>query len=186
MVHLLAYEGKDYNQKGGFLGRIMHDSGKLMIRKLLKIVHGKYEPVIKYKHETGWIKDHVAAWEEAVDWVISLDEMPINKSMFNFTGPDDPNRLFFLRLKDLFCVMMDEDTHYDIRVLLVMKWVHEHWDRFERSAEQAYQLANFGNLYKDLLEFTKPLPLDDGIDENDIDYIAMERGALGDGLERDR
>ena len=158
---------------------LLHDFSKWMIRGIVDKVQKKMEPVIIYKKENGWIKEHVAALEEGWNWVIELDEHPVNNKIGGFTGgPDDKNRKFFTNLRDIVLVHLDEDSHYDMRFLMMLKWVHEHWDRFEQSAETSYQIMNFHNLYAELLEGSKPLPVDDGTDEyspEKIDYIAMEK-----------
>src|SRR3990167_4763779 len=175
MVQLLAYDGADYNQRGGKLGSICHDFSKWMMRKFVDKLHRKMLPVIEYKRKNGWVKDHTAAMEEGWKWVMSLDELQINRGIGGFKGEDDGNRRFFNELGDIAFTHLDEDTHYDMRMLLWFKWIHEHWDRFEQSAESAYQILNFGELYKDLLGLSEPLPLDDGEDDADVDYAALNK-----------
>lgn len=188
MAHLLAFDGTEDNQRQGRLGRILHDFSKWMIRGAVDRVHNRMKDVIDYKKKNGWIKDHIAAMDEGWKWVQSLDEMPINGVIGGFKGPGDLNRKLFGQLGEICFTHLDEDSFYDIHFLLWLKWVHEHWERFEQSAESAYQILNFGNLYKDLLSYTEPLPVDDGSDENDepeTDYIALEKRlkADKDGME---
>lgn len=168
------------------LGHIMHISGKQLMRKFISMAHKHYEPVIEYKHKTGWIKDHVNAQEEGWRWIESLYMQPINAEAGGWTNSDGVlkdgvNKKMFNDVLELFWLMQDEDSAYDIPWLLYLKWVHEHWDRFEKSAQMAYNIMNFGNLYADLLEWSKPLPLDDGTDddEDDIDYVGNEKKILG-------
>lgn len=182
VVHLLAWDGINDNQRQGKLGKIMHDSGKWIIRESVNALHNHMNPVFEYKKSEGWHKDHVKAMEEAIDWVISLDDLPLNIGKINgFKGQNDKNRKLFMQLKDIMLTLLDEDTHYDIRVLLVLKWIHDHWERFEISAEQAHQIMNFENIYRDLLELSKPLPVDDGKGKDD-NYKIDARGKYG--LER--
>lgn len=181
VVRLLAYDGNEDNQRQGKLGIILHDFSKWMIRGMTDKVHAKMKPVINYKRENGWLKDHIKAMEEGWKWVISLDELPLNHSIGGFKGADDKNRKFFLQAGEIAFTHLDEDTFYDIHFLLWLKWIHEHWDRFEQSAEAAYQILNFENLYKDLLEWSKPLPQDENEqDEKEINYIEMEKKLIGD------
>lgn len=182
MVHLLAYDGIKDNERQGTLGRIMHDTSKWFMRESVNGLHRHMKPVFNYKRANGWHKEHITAMGEAIDWVVSLDEIPINARIGGFKGPDDKNRRLFLQMKDIFLTLLDEDTHYDIRVLLVLKWIHEHWDRFEIAAEQAYQIQNFSNLYKDLLALSEPLPVDDGNGKDDNYKIDARKKY---GLERD-
>ena len=175
MTHLLAYDGTADNQRQGKLGKILHDFSKWMIRGFSTQLHKKMLPVIEYKKKNGWIKEHITAMDEGWKWVMSLDELPLNKGIGGFKGADDKNRKFFSEIGDIAFTHLDEDTHYDIRMLLWLKWVHEHWGRFEQSAESAYQLLNFGELYKDLLALSEPLPLDDGKDDFNEDYTALEK-----------
>ena len=159
------------------LGKIMHNTGKNLMRAQIDIVHKHYEPVLKYKRETGWIKDHVAAEQEAWNWIEQLYDIPINSKVGGWHGdPNGRNRKMFHNILDIVFTIQDEDSAYDIPMLLWLKWIHEHWDRFERSAEQAYQIMNFANLYKDLLELATPLPQDDGKDYQDPDYIKLDKG----------
>ncbi len=164
------------------LGKIMHGSGKLIMRKCIRMVHGHYKPVLEYKKENGWIKDHVAAQQEAWDFIVNLYRHPINKHAGGWPeGGDDGNKIMFEGALGVFWLMQDEDSAYDIPWLLYMKWIHEHWDRFEQSAEHAYQIMNFPNMYRDMIEWSKPLPLDDGKDfDDDIDYVAAEKKLIGD------
>src|SRR3990167_9880643 len=186
VVHLLAYDGKKDNERFGKLGILLHDKFKWFIRKMIEKAHGKMEPVLEYKRENGWVNDHVAAMDEGWQWVISLDELPVNIGIGGFKGQDDVNRKLFRQGGELTFTLLDENTHYSIRVMLWLKWIHEHWDRFEIAANQAYQIQNFGNLYKDLLALSEPLPVDDGKDVYEPDYIKLGKmiEAKKNGMER--
>lgn len=190
VASLLAHDGVKDNQRQGKLGVALHDHTKWVIRKGVDLAWMKYKPVHEYKQQHGYIKDHVAALDEGWAWVMSLYDLPLNTVKFaGFKGADDKNRQMLYRSGQMFFGITDEDSHWDVPILVMLKWVHEHWDRFERSAEQAYQLANFNNLYRDLLELSTPLPEDDGIDDVEINYKAMEKklkkskGVDPDGME---
>lgn len=188
--HLLAQDGTNDNQRQGKLGTILHDNLKWMIRSFIAAGHKKALPVIEYKRENGWIKPHVAAMDENWQRILSLFKVPINKGIGGFSGPDDKNLRMFNQIGDIVHTIIDEDSHYDMIFLLQLKFIHENWHLFEESAEQAYQIANFHNTYRDILEYTKPLPLDDGKDDVQIDYVKMEeklkqtkKGEDHDGME---
>lgn len=178
MVHLLAFDGKEDDRRQGKLGRILHDFSKWAIRKAVDRIHNKMLPVIEYKKKTGWHKEHIKAIEEGWNWVISLDELPINLGIGGFKGANDINRKLYMQLRDIFLVHLDEDTHYDMRMLVLLKWIHEHWDRIEEAANASYNLMNFHEIYKDLLALSEPLPLDDGKEEKEIDYPEFEARLL--------
>ena len=161
----------------------MHRTGKTLLRGVIDSVHKHYEPVITYKKENGWYKDHVLAQVEAWKVIEALYDMPSNAIIgggWN-NNQDDRNRVMFRNVLDIFWLMQDEDSAYDIPWLIYLKWIHEHWDRFEKSAEQAYQMANFGNFYRDLIEYAKPLDNiddeDDKINDELVDFVALERNA---------
>lgn len=128
------------------------------------------KPVIEYKQQNGFVNPGVESLAEGWKWVMSLDEIDVNYGIGGFKGADDKNRKFFNELGDITFTILDEDTHYAIRLFLWLKWIHENWEKVEIQAEQAHQIMNFGNLYKDLLELSKPLPLDDGKDVEEVDY----------------
>ena len=168
------------------LGKYFHINMKELVRKMVAFGYKKHEKVIEYKKKNGWIKDHVAADLEGFEFVADLMTHPLNtqKQMSGWKDKNDPNYILLKRMFEMFALYRDEDSYYDMLFLVWMKWVHEHWDRYERSAEQAYQLVNFPNLYKDLLAWNEPLPQDDeDIEEDDIDYIASEE-AIKNGMER--
>jgi len=167
------------------LGQIMHNSGKLLIRKAIKSIGKKYEPVVEYKKEHGWIKDHVAAMEEGWKKVEYLMLQPINhRAGIGWTGKEDKNAIMYNTLLPVFFTMVDEDSAYDWPLLIWLKWIHDHWDRFEESAEQAYQLLDFAVTYEHLMNWTEPLPLDDGTDIEEIDYVKREKEIM-DGIHHD-
>lgn len=147
---------------------------------MISRLHKKMEPVIEYKKENGWIKNHIRVMDESWKWVISLDDLPINVGIGGFKGSDDKNRKMMQDLGDIIFTHLDEDTHWDIRVLMFMYACHKRWSELEQSVESAHQIMNFGNLYRDLLELSKPLPLDDGKGKDDIYDIDMR------SLERDK
>lgn len=182
VAHLLAHNGTADDERQGAIGVALHDHTKWMIRKGVDIAWMKYSKVHDYKQKNGWIKDHIAAMDEGWKWVMSLDDLPINiGNIGGFKGKDDKNRTMLYRAGQMFFGLNDEDSHWDMRVLLFLKWCHEHWDRFEASAEQAYQIMNFDYLYKDALELSAPLPEDDGVDDETVDYIKMEKNLLRKG-----
>jgi hypothetical protein len=166
MVHLLSYPGTKPDQKDGYFGKIMHGTGKWMMRAAIMRIHKHYMPVIEKKRAEGWHKDHVKALDKYWMNIINIFDDPINAKIGGFRSKDDPNRQIFIALNDIFLCMMDEDTFYELPTLLYLKSIHENWSIFEQQAAQAYNLLDFGNIYREILEYNKEL--EDITDEEDM------------------
>lgn len=155
---------------------------KNVTRIFINQAYKHYQPVIEYKLKHGWVKDHVRADIEAFDFVESLMRHPLNQSpnMNGWPTADDPNNKMLRRLVLIHAAIRDEDSFYDILELVMDKWKHEHWDRYEKSAEWAYKLTGFPVLYANLLAHKEAIeePLPDITDEPDdvkMDYIELEK-----------
>jgi len=181
---LLAENGK-FQGYATKLGKYLHIDVKELTRKLISVGYKKYKPVIEYKEKNGWIKDHVKADLESFDFVAKLMMIPMNvESMVGWKDENDNNYKMLKQMMEIKAVIQDEDSFYDMIELVRLKWIHEHWDRYEASAEKAYQLANFPNFYADLMALYEPLPQDEeDIPEDTIDYIKIEE-AIVNGMER--
>ena len=181
---LLAETGK-FQGYATKLGKYLHIDVKELTRKLISVGYKKYKPVIEYKEKNGWIKDHVKADLESFDFVAKLMMIPMNvESMVGWKDENDNNYKMLKQMMEIKAVIQDEDSFYDMIELVRLKWIHEHWDRYEASAEKAYQLANFPNFYADLMALYEPLPQDEeDIPEDTIDYIKIEE-AIVNGMER--
>ena len=186
--NLLAKQG-DIRGYATKLGAYFHIDTKEIMRKLIALAYKKQEKVIKWKLETGWTKDHVAADIESFEFIKSLMLHPLNdERMSGWKDENDPNCVMLQRLTYMKALVQDEDSYYDLIELVRLKWVHENWERYEQSANAAYNLVNFPNFYKHLLEHKEVMeePLPDITDEPDYaepDYIKLEEG-IKNGLER--
>lgn len=158
MLNLLAKDGTAYDQRGGFLGRLLHDFTKWAIRRAVRKIARRMRPVTEWKLKKGWVNPEIGLLYDDFNWLISLDEAPTEPGAFR--GPDDKNRALFQDLRDIMCVMLDEDTHYGIRFWVLMHRIHE------KRWEEAYSIAmnrsnaffNYREIYAGLLERSKPLP----------------------------
>ena len=180
LMVLLAKRG-EHQSYATKLGAFFHIDFKSAARSLIGIAWKKFEPINDYKELNGWLKDHVKADVESFEFVVELMRYPLNKEL-NGWQEGDNNEKMLRRLIRMKAVVQDEDSFYDMVELVRMKWVHEHWDRYERSAEQAYQLISFPKFYESLINhytaMKEPLPdITDEADEASIDYIALERRA---------
>ena len=185
--NLLAQQGifRGYASK---LGAYFHIDTKEVTRKFIALAWKKYEPLIEWKIKNGWMKDHVKAEIECFEFLASLMMHPLNgKALSGWKDENDPNYIMIKRMVYIYAFVRDEDSYYDMIALVMDKWKHEHWERYERSAEAAFQLVNFPIFYESLLNhkaaMEEPLPdITDEPDETKIDYIAMEK-RLTDGME---
>jgi len=174
--HLLATDGTKDNQRQGKLGILLHDTSKWMIKSFISALHNKMKPVIKYKLENGWINPSIEQFYKDWTWVIELDEKPEHRGIGGFgLGDKDPNRIMFYKMRDIGCVILDEDTHYAIRMMMVLNKIHDNWKEYEIQSNQANALFKYMDIYtrlKDLEEIEKqdkiPLKrLDDAEDTTD-------------------
>lgn len=187
--NLLAQQGlfRGYATK---LGAYFHIDTKEVTRKFIGLAWKKYEPLIEWKLKNGWVKDHCAAEIECFDAIARLMMHPLNKkAMSGWKDENDPNYIMTRRVVYIATFIRDEDSYWDMLFLAMDKWRHEHWDRYERSAEQAYQLVSFPVMYRKLLEHAEAMEeeLPDITDEPDpqqIDYIKMEK-RLTDGKDNE-
>jgi hypothetical protein len=157
MGHLLAWDGTDDNQRQGKLGILMHDTSKWFIRKNVAAGHKLMTPLFKHVEETGgYQNEYVNVIRDMFDFIISIDEQPVNWGIGGFKGPDDANRKFFQQLRDIVCIMCDQDAHYGMRVLAGLYWLNEHFDRIAIASQGAHDMLNFQEKYERIKEFTKP------------------------------
>lgn len=167
-----------YESKEGFM---FHGPGKRVLRKLISMGYSRYKGTVERKRGSqGYVKAHIAAYDEAWQWVRGLDHRPMKYP----GGPQfgvqkgDVNDEMFQQITGVAFAMLDEDSFYDIRVLLWLKWIHEHWDRIEIAVNQAYALTfGFDKLYRNMVEWSKPLPQDKGRDFKEPDYVRLEKNA---------
>jgi len=170
------------------LGEHFHIDTKELVRKLISLGYKKFSPIVAYKEKNGWIKDHVKADLESFDFVAKIMLHPMNhEHMAGWKDKNDPNYIMLKQIMEIKAVVQDEDSFYDMIELVRLKWVHEHWDLYEQSAEKAYQIINFPNFYKDLIEHSKPLPQlpkKEAPEEMEINYVEAEEELMRDGMER--
>jgi len=182
MTQLLAYNGTAYNQRQGRLGKLLHDNAKWFIRKASTTCHRMMVPIFKYHEKNKPNMPGVDALEEAFNFVISLDDLPVNKGIGGFKDipGGDQNKKLFMEMRDILCAILREDSHYHMRTMVLLKYVHDHWDeRFEIASNQADHLLRFGEMYGELIESLKKLPEDDGMDVEDIDMVEFTKQVRG-------
>jgi hypothetical protein len=174
------------------LGSIFHINVKEAIRRAINMVYAaKFQKVVEYKEKNGWIKDHVKADIESFEFVADIMCHPLNHAKLSgWKDRTDTNYQMLRKGVVIKAAIQDEDSFYDMIELVRMKWVHDHWDRYERSAEQAYQIINFPNFYEKLIAhyeaMKEPLPdITDEADPEEIDYIKMEK-RLTNGMDNKR
>lgn len=160
---LLAFDGVEHNRRQGFLGRLLHDTTKWMIHRYVDSVHKKMKPVIEYKIKTGWINEQVEQLYKDWTWVIELDKREEAKKFGGFRGPADKNLQLFEKMRDIACVILDEDTHYSMRAFMFLAKVNDGWDtKYADIANRANVMFRYKEIYFEMKERTKPLPkLDD-------------------------
>lgn len=178
---LLASPGdiKGYASK---LGATFHIDNKSMMRSAIGLAHKRMWPAIKHTKEQNWVKDHVAAQMESFDFVAGLMRYPLNREHLNGWQDGDANEKMLRRGMEMYCTVLAQDTFYDMLELVRLKWIHEHWDRFEDSAQKAYQLVSFPKFYENLINhyeaMSAPLPdITNEPDEADLDCVKLEESA---------
>lgn len=148
-----------------------HIDMKMAMRSLIGLAYKKFYPAIKASKIQGWKKDHVAADLESFEFIARMMKHPLNIPHMNgWRSEDDANYKMLKRLFEMKAVVQEHDSFYDMLILLHYKWVHDHWSRYERSAEEAYQMFNFPMQYEALISHLKAMeePLPDITDEPDL------------------
>ena len=163
MINLLAKDGTRYNERQGYLGRIMHDFSKWMMRRAVDKIAKRMAPVIKYKMQTGWCNPEISLLYEDMSWMIGLDEKEAEKTKIGgFTGgKNDVNRRFFTNLRDIICTTLDEDTHYNLRLWVLMHRMHEQrWkEAYEVAMNRSNAFFNYREIYEAVLARHDDTPL---------------------------
>ena len=174
-IKLLAYDGKKDNQRFGKLGILLHDTTKWMIRTAITAIYRKMKPVIDYKLKEGWINPYVGQLYKDWTWTIQLDERKSNTKIGGFKGSDDKNRTMFHNMRDIVCTLLDEDTHYGIRVGVMMFRMHENWDKYEIAANSANEFMRYREMYERLKDIKDTDTLDSvglpQLDDDDADTM---------------
>ena len=133
-------------RRDSFLGRIMHDFGKFLIRAAVDRIHSKMEPVLDYKRKNGWINPEVEELEKDINWLIDLDR--------NNPRPNKNLITFQEKLRDIVLVNLDEDSYYNLRFWFLMMRIQDNrWkDTYDIAMNRANAYFNYKTAYRQLYE----------------------------------
>lgn len=186
-VMLMNFPENQLGNVKGYANRLVasfHITAKTAMRSAIGLAYKKCWPAIKACKDSGWKKDHVAADLESFELIANIMKYPLNLEQMNgWKDENDANYKMLKRLFEIKALIQEKDSFYDMLILIHYKFVHENWHRYERSAEEAYQLFSFPKQYEALIAhynaMKEPLPdITDEPDEENINYIELEKRAI--------
>src|SRR3990167_9084212 len=107
-------------------GKLLHKVMKPIIMNSLGYLSSIAEDIIKEKVKNNlWINPEVKMLYEILNEVIAQD-----KILRLPEGQYDPIRSFYENLRDTVCVILDEDSHFTLRYLLVIALIIDNSEKF--------------------------------------------------------
>lgn len=174
VIKLLAWDA----DKKGTLGFMLHRCGKKFLRWAIKqLTHRIMKDVIEYKKKNGWINQEVKILYDDLTEVIRsgrYEEHEIKNNEGNYRMYSD--------VRDLLCVLLDEDSYYLLRFFYFLDLTFEHENRYRLAHHKARVYWHWEEI-ADVLrakraEFEKMNP---GLKPTDEDYDLMYSQAINSG-----
>lgn len=159
-------------KNGGKPSEVLKDS---MVVDSLGYVRDMFADVLNNKNTHGWVNPEAKLLYDILSEIIKRDEI-LRK------GDDDHIKRMWMNIRDITCVVMDEDTHYMLRVLYLVELLNKMYPEFRIQSHRNRAYWNWDTLYAQLqkeMENDKDAPLKEWLSKGNGDNLPDNTGSSG-------
>ena len=128
----------------------IHAIVKKLIRKTVDIIAGHYRPLKIEKLKHGWKNKEIEILYNQFDEMIQWE----SAAWTPVADGDDYNRKLYHGIRDIVCVLLDEDTHYILRFFYFIELINRDYDKYNIEMHNHKAYWNWEAIKKALLELS--------------------------------
>lgn len=130
-------------------GWLLHKVGKQFIRFAVNfLAEHILASVIRYKKETGWLNPEIQIFYEDISRIIEIEEARWTWGGKKPKGEYNADRRLWTNIRDVLCILLDEDSFYFLRFIYLLSFTFEHAELYDKA-------MSFSRIYWDRDKFRR-------------------------------
>lgn len=130
-----------------FKGRLIHKLAKPIMMNAMSYMDGALDGIIEEKQKNGWVNPEVKILFDIFTEIMERDEVcRLPNEQY------DPIRGFMTNLRNVTCTVLDEDSHYLLRLFYFIELVNERYPDFRIEMHKKRAYWDWENIYANLLK----------------------------------